>query len=269
MNVAASSLLRTAVDRAGPILCGWCTIPAQLTAEAVQNCGADVLFVDGQHGMMGWDTVLRLVEAITPGPCPVLVRVPSQGEPEIMHALDAGADGVIVPFVNSAAEAARAARACRYPPWGSRSWGPTRRMARGDYDTETANAGVFCMVMIETPEAVTAAAAIAATDGVDGVLLGGNDLALTMATADRDAAQVRRSDDYQRARVAVAEACAAAGVIAAAPGATADDARGAVDIGYRMLIMPSDAAVLRRGLGDYVATVRGVAPSATGGPSGY
>jgi 4-hydroxy-2-oxoheptanedioate aldolase len=261
--------LRELLEGSGRLLCGWCTIPAQLTAEAVQHSGADLLFIDGQHGMMGWDTVLRLVEGITPGRCPVLVRVPSQDPANLMHALDAGADGVIVPFVNTAAEAAAAARACRYPPSGSRSWGPTRRMARGDLDTEAANASIACIAMVETPEALANVAAIAAVPGIDGILLGANDLALTMATAERTAAQVRESEEYRAAYAAVARACREAGIVAAAPGPSAEEALRAGGLGYRMLILPSDAAILRRGIADLVAAIEGAAPAVTAAPTGY
>lgn len=250
--------LRHLLSEQRQIVCGWCTIPAQLTAEVVQHSGVDVMFVDGQHGMMGWDTVLRLVEGITPGPCPVLVRVPSQDPATIMHALDAGADGVIVPFVNSAAEAAGAAAACRYPPAGTRSWGPTRSMARGDVDTEDANRQVACIVMVETPQAIARATEIAAAPGVDAILVGGNDLALVMSSAERTAAKVRRSEDYRAAFDAVARACAASGICAGAPCPTPDDATRLDGMGFRLLVIPADASILRRGVRDVVAAIRGV-----------
>jgi 4-hydroxy-2-oxoheptanedioate aldolase len=239
------------------IVCGWCTIPAQLTAEIVQHSGVDVIFVDGQHGMMGWDTVLRLVEGITPGPCAVLVRVPAQDPATIMHALDAGADGVIIPFVNSAEEAANAAGACRYPPSGTRSWGPTRNMVRGDVDTEEANRRVGCVVMLETPAAIGRAGEIAAVPGVDAILIGGNDLALVMSSAERTAAQVRGSEDYRAAFDAVAQACAASGICAGAPCPTPGDATRLGAMGFRLLVIPSDAAMLRHAVGDVVTATRG------------
>ncbi len=249
--------LRHLLSEQQQIVCGWCTIPAQLTAEVVQHSGVDVMFVDGQHGMMGWDTVLRLVEGITPGPCPVLVRVPSQDPATIMHALDAGADGVIVPFVNSAEEAATAARACRYPPSGTRSWGPTRNMVRGDVDTEDANRRVACIVMLETLEAIAHASEIATTNGVDAILIGGNDLALVMSSAERTPAQVRGSEDYRAAFDAVARACAGSGICAGAPCPTPDDATRLGGMGFRLLVIPADAAMLRRAVRDVVAATKG------------
>ncbi len=100
----------------------------------------------------------------------------------IGRALDAGAAGVIVPMVNSAAEARAAVAACRYPPDGIRSWGPARLHARRIPSTapERANARVHCLVMVETLDAVRNLDEIAAVAGVTAVFVGPSDLAVDM-----------------------------------------------------------------------------------------
>src|SRR5579859_2514387 len=100
-------------------------IPSAFSAELVAAAGFDFVCVDWQHGLFGHEGMVAMVQAIGSRATPI-VRVSWNDPSLIMRALDAGADGVIVPMVNSAAEAEAAARACRYPPVGVRSWGPTR-----------------------------------------------------------------------------------------------------------------------------------------------
>src|SRR5439155_11269684 len=96
----------------------------------------------------------------------------------------AGAAGVVVPMVGTAAEAELAARACRYAPDGFRSWGPTRAsLGDPDYSPAAANRDVACIVMIETVEGVENVREILAVSGVDAVLIGPFDLALSRSGA--------------------------------------------------------------------------------------
>src|SRR3979409_48696 len=104
----------------------WCTIPSPWTAEVASRSGHDWVCVDTQHGLIGYDVMLPMLQAISAGGAPSFVRVPWNEPGTIMKALDAGAGGVIVPMVNSAEEARAAVGACRYPPPGFRSEGPTR-----------------------------------------------------------------------------------------------------------------------------------------------
>ena len=109
-----------------------------------------------------------------------LVRVPWKDPAQIMRALDSGASGVVVPMIASAAEAREAVSACRFPPTGIRSWGPMWGYVRSDGALPPAeqDAGVLCIVMIETAEAIEQLDAILETEGIDGVYIGPNDLAL-------------------------------------------------------------------------------------------
>ena len=92
-----------------------------------------------------------MIPALSNAGVPAIVRVPWNEPSVIMKALDAGAQGVIVPMVNSPEEARAAAEACRFPPHGIRSWGPARpTLYAPDYTPETANRQVICAVMVET-----------------------------------------------------------------------------------------------------------------------
>lgn len=103
-----------------------CSVPDSFSAEMLGRAGFDWVCVDLQHGMVGSEALLGILQALDLTETPSLVRVPWNEPAAIMHALDTGASGVIVPMVNSAEEAERAVAACRYPPAGIRSWGPTR-----------------------------------------------------------------------------------------------------------------------------------------------
>src|SRR5690606_40077902 len=118
---------------------------------------------DAQHGLIGYDQMVPMLQALSATGTPVLVRVPWNQPEHIMKALDAGAHGIIAPMVNTADEAARAVEAAKYPPGGTRSWGPLRAaMAAPSYSAPEANRRTFAAVMIATPEAMRNMSAITA-----------------------------------------------------------------------------------------------------------
>lgn len=156
---------------------GWLQLPGSGTAELMGSVGFDFVCVDQQHGLIGDDALLPMLQALTATGTPALVRVTHNEPSAIGRALDRGAVGVIVPLVNSAEEAARAVDACRYPPHGHRSYGPTRvgwRAAAPD---------PLCVVMVETLDAVAALPAILDVPGLDAVFVGPSDLALSAGKA--------------------------------------------------------------------------------------
>src|SRR5260370_12843656 len=99
----------------------WCTIPSTWTAELAARSGHDWVVVDMQHGLIGYDVMLPMLQAITAGGVPSFVRVPWNEPGTIMKALDAGAAGRSWPMINTGAEAEAVVGACRYPPEGFRS----------------------------------------------------------------------------------------------------------------------------------------------------
>lgn len=166
-----------------------------------------------------------------------LVRVAANDPVLIGRALDAGAEGVIVPNVESAEDARRAVAAAHYPPLGVRSWGPTRSAYGLGPDPTTVNGQLLCLVMIETTDGVARAKEITAVAGVHGVYVGPGDLAVSLGpdpvTGPRD----------ERHRAAVAEICAAC----AAAEITGDPVT-EVGRGFRMVTAGSDVGFLKAGL---------------------
>ena len=139
--------------------------------EVVEICGAvglDFVFIDTEHTPVGWERLSAMcLSGLYSGAFPI-VRVHSIDRSLTTRALDAGARGVMFPQVNSVRDAELAARSCRYPPMGTRGAASTRNMAWGvgialaDY-IEAANAGVVCIVQIETRQALEIVEDIAAS----------------------------------------------------------------------------------------------------------
>src|ERR671921_2446789 len=159
----------------------WAAIPSSFSAELVAGAGADYVCVDQQHGVVNYASMVPMLQAIGAAGAAPITRVLSNDPFLIMKALDAGAWGVIVPLVNNAEEAARAAAACRYPPGGMRSYGPVRAAGViGSRDPEKLGGEVLCLVMVETRGALERVEEITGTPGVDGAYIGPSDLALSL-----------------------------------------------------------------------------------------
>jgi len=143
--------------------------------------GWDALTIDTQHGVIGYSEMVAMLQAVSASGVTPLVRVSWNAPGEIMRALDAGAYGVICPMINNRAECEAFVGACRYPPAGYRSYGPTRAAvyAGADY-AQGANAEMLAFAMIETAEGLANVDEIVATPGLDGVYIGPSDLSLSL-----------------------------------------------------------------------------------------
>ena len=183
----------------------WLSLANVHIAETLANLGFDWLCLDLQHGLLDYKDLTGMLPAISTTDATPLVRVPWNEPYEIMKALDAGAYGVIVPMVNSRAEAEQAVAACRYPPVGNRSFGPVRAALYGGREAyaKSANDEIACIAMIETEEGLENLDEIAATPGLDGIYIGPSDLALAIGLAPRgdndDPAHVKAVERIQAA----------------------------------------------------------------------
>lgn len=159
----------------------WITLDNPVGTERIARLGYDYVCIDAQHGLLGYEGVLRGIQAIDAGGSGVpMVRVEANDPTYIGKALDAGAWAVIVPLVNSADDAARAVAAAKYPPRGVRSYGPMRASLRLGPDPATVDAATGVFVMIETADGLANVEEIAATPGVDGLYVGPSDLSLAV-----------------------------------------------------------------------------------------
>ena len=130
--------------------------------------------------------MVAMITAADAANVPALVRIP-HNEPGYIHrALDAGVQGVIAPMINTLEDAQSFANACKYPPVGTRSWGPVRAalITEGDYTT-LANDWTFCAAQIETQQALDNIDEILSVDGIDCALVGPNDLCLSLTRGEK------------------------------------------------------------------------------------
>jgi 4-hydroxy-2-oxoheptanedioate aldolase len=188
----------------------WCSIGSPFTAETLARQGWDAITIDGQHGLIGYSEMLAMLQAVAATDAVPLVRVSWNQPGEIMKALDAGALGVICPMVSSRAECEAFVRACRYPPDGYRSYGPTRAaVVHGPDYQPRANAEVLTFAMIETAEGLADVEEIVATPGLDGIYVGPSDLSLALGgTPDQDSQDPIRLAAFDR----ILAACKATGL---------------------------------------------------------
>lgn len=238
-----------------PTFGGWLAVPSTVSAEAVSRVGFDFVCADNQHGAIEYQTTVGIVQAVLLGGSRPIARVPWNEPGVIGKVLDAGVEGVIVPMVNSGAEAAAFVRAARYAPAGSRSYGPTMAgMRRGDYAT-AADATVAVIPMIETVEALGRLDEILATPDIDAIYVGPADLSLSLGLPPGN------NDDrseFTEALLAIVAACRRHGVV---PGIHASGALAArrLEQGFRMITVSGDLVAMRARMGEELAQARGAA----------
>lgn len=224
------SRVREAWDEGRVAFGAWVLSSTPSAIEVLAAAGFDYICIDAQHGLLGYEEMRDLLLALKGTPPTPMVRVPSNDFVAIGKALDAGAEGIIVPLVNSGAEAQAAARACRYPPDGDRSFGPARAHQPRAQD-------VMCFPMIETREALDQVEAICATSGVDGIYIGPADLGLALGCAPFSAS-------HDAAALRVRDACTNAGVIPGMHALNGIEAAKRAEQGFRMVTATSDVSML-------------------------
>lgn len=158
-------------------------------AEQLAHSGYDWLLVDTQHGPMGPETLTGMLCAITSGGAKSMVRVAGYHDRGgIQQALDMGADGVLVPYINTAEEARQAVSCARYPTEGTRSvYFPQRSTNKAGLlgYVGNANKNVIVALQVETADCIKNIAEIAAVPGVDMLFLGQNDLCMSMGLYEK------------------------------------------------------------------------------------
>ncbi|MBM3521909.1 MAG: HpcH/HpaI aldolase/citrate lyase family protein [Alphaproteobacteria bacterium] len=160
----------------------WSSLGSNIAAEILAPAGFDWILLDMEHSSNEIPMLIQQMQALTGGTATAIVRPPWNDAVTIKRVLDAGAQSILVPFVQNAAEARAAVAATRYPPHGIRGVATGSRGGRyGRIDgyLGKANAEMCVLVQIETPMGITNLEAIASVEGVDGVFIGPSDLAAT------------------------------------------------------------------------------------------
>ena len=147
--------LRELFAQKKPAVVAWMSFASSYAAEVIGHSGVDAVTLDLQHGPIYLDAALPMLQAISATPAMPMVRCSGNNFAEIGKLLDAGAYSVICPLIEDAEDARRFVAACRYPPHGTRSHGPTRGLLYGGPDYWfKANETIVTWGMIETPQSL-------------------------------------------------------------------------------------------------------------------
>lgn len=172
---------RQAAREGRTLLNAWLTLNSPFLIEMIGEAGFDCITIDQQHGLGGNETLLQCLTAARSAGVPSIVRVAENDFGLIGRALDAGAQAIMCPMIDTIEDAEAFVQAVKFPPRGKRSWGPYRARLdfEGDYFT-TANDFTIACPQIETKGALDALDEILAMDGVDMVCFGPNDLSVAL-----------------------------------------------------------------------------------------
>lgn len=249
MTNKSSNTVRRTLRRGETVVGAWTLSGSVRAAEALSQTQLDWVGIDTEHAPYSPERVEALVRAIEPR-ATALVRVPSVEAAvagATTHALDAGADGIIVPGVDTPADAERVVNGAKFPPHGDRGVAGTVR-ANGygtrfeDY-VDAANAETLVVIQLESPTAVERAEDILSIEGVDVAFVGENDLSSAFGCPGRT--------DLQEVRTAVERVCEAArgnDVTPGIAGRTAEAVARRADRGFRFFLIGADLSFMRRGI---------------------
>lgn len=234
------NLIKARLKKGEPVYGVGLTIGHPDVAEIIGQLGFDWAFIDTEHAPLEVGGVQRLLQAMSSSNIVPIVRVAWNDVVMIKRALDVGAYGVIVPWVNTREDAIRAVQAVKYPPEGLRGYGPRRAsLADPDY-AETANEEILVCVQIETQQAIENIDEILSVEGVDATMIGPYDLSMSLG--------VFRQWEAPKFKLAVKKILESSIRHNVAPGILAlDDVEKRVKEGFRFLFVAIDTALLRDG----------------------
>ena len=233
---------------------GWLAIANSFCAETMAHQGWDTLTIDLQHGVVDYQAMVGMLQAISTTATVPIVRVPWLEPGIIMKTLDAGAYGVICPMVNTREEAQRFVAYTSYAPKGTRSFGPVRALLYGgaDYPAK-ANDTIVRFAMIETAQALDNLDAILSVEGLDAIYIGPSDLSLALGCKpqfDDVEPKVAQAIDHIVARAK------AHGVVAGIHNGRSDVAKARIARGFRFVTVSSDARLIAAGSQQVLSEMR-------------
>lgn len=253
-NIVRENRLLQIWQTGGYTINGWLHLPSSFAAEVMAHQGWESLTIDFQHGVLDYAAAVAMLQAISTTDTVPLARVPWNSPAEIMRLLDAGCYGIICPMVNTRLDAETFVGACRYPPRGYRSFGPTRAMLyAGDDYLEFADRHIITMAMIETVEAVENLDDILSVEGLDAIYIGPADLSQTFGGTERsDLTEPRMVDVLDH----ILEAARRHHVVAGIYTGSANYAAMMVNKGAQLVTVQSDWRLMAAASRDAIAAVR-------------
>ena len=257
MSASASlppNALKAALREQRPQIGLWSSLCSNVVAEVLAYAGYDWIVVDTEHAPSGPMDVLAQLQGLAAGTAEPVVRVAWNDAVLIKRLLDIGARSLLVPFVQSGAEARAAVAATRYPPHGIRGVSVAHRanrFGRVPGYLLTAQQDLCVLVQLETRAALAALENVAAVDGIDGLFIGPSDLAADLGHLGNAA--------HPDVQDAIAGACArirAAGKPAGILAPVEADARRYFAMGFTYVAIGSDVGILAAGSSTLVARMR-------------
>ena len=240
---------------------GWLAIPSAFSAETMAHQGWDTLTIDVQHGMIDYQAMVGMLQAISTTNTVPVVRVPWLEPGILMKSLDAGAYAVICPMVNTREDAQKLVAYTHYAPRGTRSYGPIRALLYGGADyPQHANDTIVTFAMIETAQALDNLDDILSVEGLDAIYIGPSDLSLALGctpTFDDLDPKAAEAVDHILARAQ------AHGVVAGIHNGAPEAALKRIAKGFRFVTIGSDARLMAAGAQQVLAKMR-----AAPGPAG-
>ncbi len=242
-----SPTLKASIASGHCLAATWFSLGSAAAVEIVARSGCDAIVLDLQHGL--WDRrELEAAIGIVPFHIPVIVRVAENSPQAIATALDAGAEGIMVPLIEDEVAAIRAVSACKYPPAGIRSGGGVRPLL--DFATYVKGAEqIAVFLMIETATGLANAQAIARVDGVDMVFIGSGDLALSLGVSSVDQALHRQACE------SILNTCSESARPCGVFTSSTEMAQARRTEGYRMVVVANDVGVVGSGFAQAVAAM--------------
>jgi 2-keto-3-deoxy-L-rhamnonate aldolase RhmA len=245
MEITNENFVKRLLKEGKKITAAWAQAGSCITAEILGDAGFDAVMIDLEHGPGDIMTLIHQIQGLKGQPAIPFVRAPWNDFVQIKRILDAGTFGLLVPYVNTAEEAADAVKAVRYPVEGIRGVAGSPRAPHFGNNSmdymKKANSEIFLMTAVETPEAAANLDEILKVEGLDGIFIGPMDLATSMGHFGNP-----QHPEVQEVIKEIEKKTAASDKILATVSGTWEDAKGKYDRGYQILLLMSDTVALSK-----------------------
>jgi 4-hydroxy-2-oxoheptanedioate aldolase len=252
------NLVKRALKEGRPSVGTWLSLGSITAARFMARAGFDWLTVDVEHSLVDWETATHMFASIADAGCLALARVPANRHDHIKRVLDNGAQGIVVPMVNSRREAEEAVAAALYPPAGNRSVGGSVHALNfgataNDYYAR-ANDELLIVLQCEHIRAVEDADAIFSVPGIDAIFVGPNDLAASMRGKDGRPPSAEATREAMRHILAT---CKKHRVPAGLHCGSADEVNHRIEEGWQFLAIGSELKMMLDGAAAQVQKLAG------------
>ena len=246
--------LRETWQSGAAVVNGWLSIPDSFSAETMAHQGWNSLTIDMQHGMIDYQAMVPMLQAISTTSTVPVVRVPWLEPGILMKTLDAGAYAVICPMINTREDAQNLVAWTHYAPRGTRSYGPARAVLYSGADyAQHANDTIVTFAMIETAKALDNLDAILSVEGLDAIYIGPADLSLALGcTPGFDDLEPKAAQAVDH----ILERAKAHGIVAGIHNGSPEGALKRIAKGFQFVTVSSDARLMAVGAQQVMATMR-------------